>query len=81
MLESPEFKETRINVFDVPATEPGERFVDQFLGLALPGQERQVSRFSVWVPFKKARIMKHWATRVGAKVWCEAMQEAEDEGD
>jgi hypothetical protein len=81
VLESPEFKPTRIDVFDIPATDSGEKFVDQFLGIPLPGQKRPVSRFSVWVPHKKARIMKHWATRVGARVQCDAVQNPKDEGD
>jgi len=46
------------------------------LGIPLPGPKRRVSRFSVWVPFKKARIMKHWATRVGAQVRCDSLENA-----
>ena len=80
-MESPEFKPTRIEVLDVPATDSGEKFVDQFLGIPLPGQTRRVSRFSVWVPYKKARIMKHWAARVGAQLKCVAVQNPKDEGD
>jgi hypothetical protein len=81
VLQSPEFKPTRIDVLEVPATDSGQKFVDQFLGIPLPGQKRRVARFSVWVPFKKARIMKHWATRVGAQVQCDAVQNSKDEGD
>ena len=77
ILQSPEFQDARINVFDVPATESGREFVDQFLGPPPPGAKRRVSRFSVVVPFKKARIMSHWAARVGAQVPCEAPNEAD----
>jgi hypothetical protein len=81
ILESPEFKPTWIDVLEVPATDAGEKFVDQFLGIRLPGQKRRVSRFSVWVPYKKARIMMHWATRVGAKVQCDVSQTSIEEED
>lgn len=81
VLQSPEFKPARIDVFDVPATDAGEKFIDQFLGIPLPGQKRRVRRFSVWVPYKKARIMKHWAARVGAQVKCDALQNSTDKGD
>src|ERR1043166_900640 len=78
--QSPEFEPTRIEVLDVPPTDSGEKFVDQFLGLARPGQ-RPGARFSISVPYKKARIMKHWARRIGAKVKCDAVQVADDAVD
>jgi hypothetical protein len=79
--QSPEFKPTRIDVLEVPATEAGERFVDQFLGNPFPAGARPVDEFSLWVPYKKARLMKHWATRVGAQVQCDAVQNPKDEED
>jgi hypothetical protein len=85
VLESPEFKPTRIDILEVPATEPGEKFVDQFLGARVPNRNRRTCRlsywspFSVWVPFKKARIMTHWAARVGVQVKCNALQDSQDE--
>ena len=81
VLQSPEFKPTRIDVLEVPATEAGEKFVDQFLGNPVPGEKRPIDEFSLWVPYKKARIMKHWAARVGARVHCDALQDPTDEGD
>jgi hypothetical protein len=48
-------------------------FVDQFLGNVVPVHKQRASRFSVSVPYKKARIMKHWATRVGAEVRCDVV--------
>ncbi len=67
ILQSTEFKPVKVKVVDVPETEPGQKFVDQFLGMAILRQ-RPVFPLSVEVPFKKARIMMHWATRVGAQV-------------
>jgi hypothetical protein len=81
VLQSPEFRPTRIDVLEVPATEAGEKFMDQFLGNPVPGEKRPVDEFSLWVPYKKARLMKHWATRVGAQVQCDAVQNSSDEED
>lgn len=81
VLQSPEFKPTRIDVLEVPATDPGEKFMDQFVGNALSAQKRRLPRFSVLVPFKKARIMTHWAKRVGARVQCGAVQDSNGEGE
>jgi len=81
VLQSPEFKPTRIDVLEVPATDSGQKFVDQFLGIPLQEQKMGEARFSVWVPFKKARIMKHWATRVGAQVKCDAVKDSNEEPD
>ena len=77
VLQSPEFQPTRIEVFEVPATEAGEKFADQFLGSNYGGNK--VHEFSLWAPFKKARVMKHWASRVGARVECQNL--AGEEGD
>lgn len=66
ILASPEFRPVMIEVSGLPETEAEHRFFDQFLGLAtLP-----TKKFSVLVPFKKARIMHHWATRIGAQIKC-----------
>ena len=81
VLQSPEFRPTRIDVLEVPATEAGERFVDQFLGNAIPEAKRPREEFSLWVPYKKAKLIKHWAARVGARVQCDALQASQDEGD
>ena len=81
VLQSPEFRSTRIDVLEVPATEAGEKFVDQFLGNPMPEAKRPIDEFSLWVPYKKAKLMKHWAARVGAQVQCDAVQNSKDEGD
>jgi hypothetical protein len=63
---SPEFAETSITIRSVPDTEDGRRFSDQFLGSDRPGTISPLSPVDMSVPWKKARIMAHWATRIGA---------------
>jgi hypothetical protein len=65
---SPEFWPVTIRIDDIPLNESGHKFTDQFLGMRLSeiiklGFPRQFT-----MPAKKARIMKHWATRIGAQV-------------
>jgi hypothetical protein len=81
VLQSPEFRPTRVDVLEVPATEAGEAFVDQFLGGLGSEENWPLNEFSLWVASKKARMMKHWAARVGAEVKCDSMREPADEGD
>ncbi len=81
VLQSPEFRPARVDVLEVPATEAGEQFVDQFLGNPCPGEKRPFDELSIWVPYKKARIMRHWAARVGAQVQCDEVRDAPREGD
>lgn len=65
VLESSEFKPATVSITQVPESEPGEKFVEQFLG-GLPA--KRVLPVTITVPFKKARIMEHWASRVGAEL-------------
>ena len=65
---SPEFQPAAIRVDDVPTNESGQRFVDQFLGLDLKTLRERGFPLRLTMPAKKARIMKHWAARVGAQV-------------
>jgi hypothetical protein len=65
--QSTEFQPTTVTISEIPRTEPGLSFVDQFLGSFDPAKI-SVLPATVIVPFKKARIMQHWATRVGAKL-------------
>jgi hypothetical protein len=60
---SPEFTRRSVQVRSVPAGEDGRRFLDQFLGSAARDPPLRVE-----VPGKKARIMLHWAARIGAEV-------------
>lgn len=77
ILASPEFAPTTIDVLHVPATEAGRQFLDQFLGISSHDQESDFLQTNVSVPFKKARIMKHWASRIGAQVRCADFDRAE----
>ena len=65
---SPEFQSTTIRIDDVPMTETGRKFVDQFLGMDLERLKELGFPRRFVMPAKKARIMKHWAERVGAQV-------------
>jgi hypothetical protein len=65
---SPEFEPTTVRIDDVPMTESGQRFVDQFLGLDLTGFRESGFPRRFTMPRKKVRILKHWAARVGAQV-------------
>ena len=63
--ESSEFRPATVTVTEVPATEAGEKFLEQFAGSSALGRAFPVK---LTVPFKKARIMEHWASRVGARM-------------
>ena len=62
LLRSQEFAETTLRIESLPAGVRGEAFIDQFLGQSpdLPAV-LALSR-------KKARIIYHWASRIGAQV-------------
>ncbi|MFA5193495.1 MAG: hypothetical protein WC740_22530 [Verrucomicrobiia bacterium] len=72
VLHSPEFRPVKMRIVAVPPTEAGNRFIDQFLGIATSGLEDLVFPFGIEISFKKARIMKHWAGRIGAQVQVES---------
>ncbi|MHC4973178.1 MAG: hypothetical protein ACYTG3_12680 [Planctomycetota bacterium] len=63
LLESEEFALATVEVQAVPEDEEGLRYLDQFLGMRRPSLPLRAS-----VPKKKARIMQHWATKIGASV-------------
>jgi len=65
---SPEFKPITIRIDSVPMNESAQRFVDQFLGLDVKRLSELGFPRRFTIPLKKARIMKHWAARVGAQV-------------
>jgi len=81
VLRSPEFRSINLEVLEVPATESGQKFVDQFLGHSQWSRNGEGLPLSVRVPFKKARIMDHWAARIGAQVKCDAVQVSIDEAE
>jgi len=68
--QSTEFQPAAVTIAEIPRNEPGLSFVDQFLGSYEPSRDAALPLMVV-VPFKKARIMQHWATRVGAKLRCQ----------
>jgi hypothetical protein len=66
--ESPEFKNVAVKVISLPDTVLAQHFVDQFLGepngvviAGAPSHCESMMR-------KKARIMAHWAQKIGAEV-------------
>ena len=68
LRHSPEFQEAIITVRSVPKTQEGLKFVDQFLGLSETDGVDQGFPVNLPVLQKKARIMAHWASRIGADV-------------
>jgi len=65
---SDEFRDVTLRVGYVPGTEEGRRFLDQFLGLVGVEAETQQFPTDMHMYYKKARIMVHWAARIGAEV-------------
>ena len=66
LIQSDEFATVALLVTDIPSTEPGKEFFQQFIGdslLPLP--------YKMMTTRKKARIMTHWARKVGAVVSAE----------
>lgn len=62
LRKSPEFQLVTVCVRSVPDDDRGIRFLEQFFGHALKLPATQV------VAYKKARIMQHWASKLGAVV-------------
>jgi hypothetical protein len=63
LLKSPEFETVSVLVESIPRDPAGEKFLEQFLGrtdCTFPGK-LQILR-------KKARIMEHWAAKIGGRV-------------
>jgi len=63
LLQSEEFASVLVEVQAVPDGAEGLRYLEQFLGMRTP-----LLPLRARVPRKKARIMRHWATRIGASV-------------
>ncbi len=64
LRKSREFQPVKIRVQSIPDGGRGEAFLQQFFGKVLKLPITQV------VARKKARIMRHWATKLGAIVEC-----------
>jgi hypothetical protein len=67
--QSREFQDVPVTISSVPETPSGERFIDQFLGEA-EGSGSLAYNFPLqkYVMRKKARIMSHWAEKLGIDV-------------
>ena len=63
---SDEFSEVTVSIRNVPEDQDGAKFLDQFLGLTDAGAMPRTRSLTLRVLRKKARIMAHWATRIGA---------------
>jgi len=68
VIQSPEFKAVSVTVVEIPKSESGERFADQFLGITKETLQVLPFPFRVDAPFKKVRIMKHWAGKIGVRL-------------
>lgn len=68
LARSPEFETVPVRMENVPSTEAGLRFLDQFLGWGADEANRRAPVAHLSAMRKKARIMAHWARRVGARV-------------
>ena len=71
LRQSPEFEPVNVTVSGIPDNDIGERFVRQFLHGGEDVDYRvQKSQYTYEgeVTRKKARIMAHWAKRIGARV-------------
>lgn len=62
LLRSEEFADTNVIVNSIPDNESGIEFVDQFFG------SLDEAPTTVTVPCKKARIMIHWGSKIGAEI-------------
>jgi hypothetical protein len=71
IANSPEFRRVPLRINLVPNTDEGELFIDQFLGSTNRTHSDWSFPLAITVPLKKARIMKHWAERIGALVECD----------
>ncbi len=72
ILASPEFQPVIAQIESIPNTELGEKFTDQFLGHTFT--QSAVYPKPLCITIKKARLMKHWADRIGAQMTCTDLQ-------
>ena len=62
LLQSPEFETVSVLVESIPADPTGEKFLEQFLG-----RTACVCPVTLQTLRKKARIMEHWAAKIGGR--------------
>ena len=60
---SQEFELVSIRIESMPVDPKGRDFVDRFIGVAAPQFPLELTAMK-----KKARIMEHWATKIGGRV-------------
>ena len=65
LIQSPEFEVVRLRIEFIPATNRGEDFIEQFVG-----SDDSWRSHVLKLPRKKARIMEHWAKKIGGRVTC-----------
>ncbi len=63
LLRSPEFEVVALRIVSVPQTERGLNYIDQFVGNDPTWRTDELK-----VHRKKARIMRHWAEKIGGNV-------------
>ena len=61
--ESLEFELVSVRIESVPSDTKGRNFLDRFIGVATPQLPRELTAMK-----KKARIMEHWAAKIGGRV-------------
>lgn len=66
--QSPEFQPVQVTIRRMPDGDAARRFVDQFLCVNDEDDLSLDYPFSINVPRKKARIMTHWAARIGVEL-------------
>ena len=68
LCRSDEFREVTLRLGSVPWGKDGMRFLDQFLGLTEMEARAQQFPVDLRMFHKKARIMAHWGSRIGAEL-------------
>ena len=63
LLQSSEFELISLRIESIPSTKHSADFIDQFLGDDKAWQSQVLT-----LPRKKARIMEHWANKIGGCV-------------
>jgi len=63
LLQSSEFEIVAVRIQSIPSTDRGGEFIDQFLGNDDSWRSAELK-----LPRKKARIMEHWAKKIGGLV-------------
>lgn len=75
VAQSSEFSSCEVTIMEVPCSKDGLKFADQFLGVDAPSLQLLDFPVRMEVSLKKARIMKHWAERIGAGLECDEIEE------